>query len=117
MKLPAGYASNIARHVQDRSIWGLKTQDYHMLMQHLLSIAICRVLPKNMVKVLIELSNVFRQLCSKLNNKCELEKIQDHLAVMMCHKEMTFPPSFFDIIENLPIHLAVEALMAGAVQF
>ncbi|KAL3523093.1 hypothetical protein ACH5RR_015927 [Cinchona calisaya] len=35
----------------------------------------------------------------------------------MCHMEKIFPPSCFDIMEHLPIHLAVEALMAGAVQF
>ncbi|GJY18939.1 hypothetical protein Tco_0390430 [Tanacetum coccineum] len=28
-----------------------------------------------------------------------------------------FPPSFFDIIEHLPIHLAEEALLAGPVQY
>ncbi|KAL3532830.1 hypothetical protein ACH5RR_006351 [Cinchona calisaya] len=55
MKLPAGYGSNIARRVHDQSIWGLKTHDYHMLMQQLLPIAIRRVSPKNVV-----LSNVFR---------------------------------------------------------
>ncbi|KAL3520097.1 hypothetical protein ACH5RR_018246 [Cinchona calisaya] len=72
---------------------------------------------KNVVKILIEFSNVFRQLCSKLNNKFELEKIQDFLAITMCHMEKIFPPSFFNIMEHLPIHLAVEASMAGAVQF
>ncbi|GAA0180062.1 hypothetical protein LIER_30060 [Lithospermum erythrorhizon] len=88
-----------------------------MLMQHILPIAVQKILPANVVKVLIELSNFFKQLCSKVNTMQELEKIQDRIVLTLCHLEKIFPPSFFDIIEHLPIHLAAEALIAGAVQF
>ncbi|KAL0404289.1 UNVERIFIED_CONTAM: hypothetical protein Sradi_2069700 [Sesamum radiatum] len=78
---------------------------------------ILKALPKHVVDVLIELSTFFRKLCSKVNDKFELEKIQDRIALTLCHLERIFPPSFFDIIEHLPIYLAEEALIAGAVQY
>ncbi|XP_042439837.1 uncharacterized protein LOC122025138 [Zingiber officinale] len=119
LKVPDGYASNISRRVNlnDRSIWGLKSHDCHIFMQQLLPIAIRRVLPKNIVQVVIELSNFFRQLCSKVNTRAQLEDIQERIALTLCNLERIFPPSFFDIMEHLPIHLAEEALICGAVHF
>ncbi|KAM5584839.1 hypothetical protein ABKV19_004279, partial [Rosa sericea] len=76
-----------------------------------------RALPKNVVEALIELTNFFRQLCSKVNKSSDLEAIQDRIALTLCHLEKIFPMSFFDIMEHLPIHLAEEALIAGPVQF
>lgn len=119
VRVPDGYASNISRNVrqQDQSISGLKSHDNHILMQQLIPLAIRRLLPKNVVEPLIELGNFFRQLCSKINRVSDLQYIQDRIALTLCHLEKIFPPSFFDIMEHLPIHLADEALIAGAVQF
>ncbi|XP_040361508.1 uncharacterized protein LOC121049094 [Rosa chinensis] len=119
MKLVDDYASNISRrvHLKERSMWGLKSHDNHILMQQLLPIAARRALPKNVVEALIELTNFFRQLCSKVNKPSDLEAIQDRIALTLCHLEKIFPMSFFDIMEHLPIHLAEEALIAGPVQF
>ncbi|XP_042467453.1 uncharacterized protein LOC122050628 [Zingiber officinale] len=119
IKLPNGIASNISKcvHLEERNIWGLKSHDHHILMQLLLPLAIRKALPKDIVKVLIELTNFFRQLCSKVNHINDLEHIQDRITVILCHLERIFSPSFFDIMEHLPIHLAEEALLAGAVQF
>ena len=119
VKVPDGYASNISRcvHMKERSIWGLKSHDSHILMQQLLPLAIRKSMPKNVVEPLIELSNFFRQLCSKVNTAADLEYIQDRIVVSLCHLEKIFPPAFFDIMEHLPVHLAEEALIAGPVQF
>ncbi|XP_042387698.1 uncharacterized protein LOC121979771 [Zingiber officinale] len=119
IKLPDGIASNISKcvHLEERNIWGLTSHDHHILMQLLLPLAIRKALPKDIVKVLIELTNFFRQLCSKVNHINDLEHIQDRITVILCHLERIFPPSFFDIMEHLPIHLVEEALLAGAVQF
>ncbi|KAL0463180.1 UNVERIFIED_CONTAM: hypothetical protein Slati_0205600, partial [Sesamum latifolium] len=119
IRAPDGYTSNILKCVQieKRTIGGLKSHDNHVLMQNLLPIAVRRALPKHVVDVLIELSTFFRKLCSNVNDKFELEKIQDRIALTLCHLERIFSPSFFDIMEHLPIHLAKEALIAGVVQY
>ncbi|XP_009802610.1 uncharacterized protein [Nicotiana sylvestris] len=47
----------------------------------------------------------------------ELEKLQDRVAITLCHLERIFPPSFFDIMEHLVIHLAEEAKIGGPPQY
>ena len=45
------------------------------------------------------------------------EYIQDRIALTLCHLKKIFPPSFFDVMEYLPIHLADEAILTKAIQF
>ncbi|XP_077247212.1 uncharacterized protein LOC143886926 [Tasmannia lanceolata] len=119
VKLPDGYSSNISRHVnvRERKISGLKSHDCHVLMQQLLPLAIRSSLPKNVSSVLIELCNFFKELCSKVLNVGDLLKLQDRIALTLCHMEKIFPPAFFYIMVHLPIHLADEAMLAGPVQY
>ncbi|GAA0160131.1 hypothetical protein LIER_38981 [Lithospermum erythrorhizon] len=86
-------------------------------MQQILPVIVRKILPTSVVKVLIELSNFFKKLCSKVNTISDVEKIQERIVLTICHLEKIFPASFFDIMEHLPIHLAGEALMARPVQF
>ena len=72
---------------------------------------------KDVVKGLIELSNFFKQVCSKVNRVTDLQQANDCIAVTLSHLEKIFPPAFFNIMEHLPIHLAEEAMVAGVVQF
>ncbi|XP_028115026.1 uncharacterized protein LOC114312932 [Camellia sinensis] len=119
IKVPDGYASNISRWVnlKQRSISGLKSHDNHILMQQILPIAVRNLLPKKVVEPLIELSNFFKQLCFKTLEVDGLNRLQSQIALTLCHLERIFPPSFFDIMEHLPIHLAEEAKIAGPVQY
>ena len=52
-----------------------------------------------------------------MNRVNDLQHVQDRIAITLCHLEKIFPPSFFNIMEHLPIHLAEEAMLVGAVQF
>jgi hypothetical protein len=118
-RMPDGAASNIARRVrlQDRSIGGLKSHDNHILLQQLIPLCIRSSLPENVVRALIDLGNFFKQLCSMNNCAADLEEARASIVLTLCELEKIFPPSFFDIMEHLPIHLADEALIAGAVIF
>lgn len=118
-RMPYEAASNIARlvHLQDRSIGGLKSHDNHILLQQLIPLCIRSSLPKNVVQALIDLGNFFKQLCSMNNCAADLEEARASIVLTLCELEKIFPPSFFDIMEHLPIHLADEALIAGAVIF
>lgn len=119
VKVPDGYSSNISRRVnlKERSISGLKSHDCHILMQQLLPLAARRALPKNVCETLIELSTFFRHLCSKVMDPNEFENLQAQIRLTLCHLEKIFPPSFFDIMEHLPIHLAEEASIGGPVHY
>ncbi|XP_015162546.1 uncharacterized protein [Solanum tuberosum] len=115
VKVPDGYASNISSCVdlKQLTMHGLKSHDCRIIMQQLLPIALQNLLPVNVLKPLIELSNFFRGICSKDLKIGDLEKLQDRVAITLCHLERIFPPSFFDIMEHLLIHLAEETMLGG----
>jgi hypothetical protein len=66
---------------------------------------------------LIGLSSFFGELCSKELSVEELDRLDHRIAEILCKLEQVFPPSFFDIMMHLPIHLAYEAKVAGPVQY
>ncbi|XP_028095951.1 uncharacterized protein LOC114295858 [Camellia sinensis] len=119
IKVPDGYAFNISCRVNlnQHSISRLKSHDNHILMQQILPIAVRNLLPKKVVEPLIELSNFFSQLCSKTLEPDGLDRLQSQIALTLCHLERIFPPSFFDIMEHLLIHLAEKAKIVGPVQY
>ncbi|CAA7018781.1 unnamed protein product [Microthlaspi erraticum] len=72
---------------------GMTSHDCHVVMQRLLPFAFEGLLPNNVYKAVAEDSKLL----------CELEKI--------------FPPSFFDVMEHLPVHLPREAELGGPVPY
>ncbi|XP_070675864.1 uncharacterized protein [Malus domestica] len=119
IRVPDGYSSNLSRcvHVNERKIHGLKSHDCHVLMQQLLPLAIRPVLPKVVTMVLLELSAIFRQLCSKKESEEGFKELSSRIALTLCQLEKIFPPAFFDIMVHLPVHLADEAALAGPVPY
>ncbi|CAN6692617.1 unnamed protein product [Malus baccata var. baccata] len=119
IRVPDGYSSNLSRcvHVNEQKIHGLKSHDCHVLMQQLLPLAIRPVLPKAVTMVLLELSAIFRQLCSKKESEEGFKELSSRIALTLCQLEKIFPPAFFDIMVHLPVHLADEATLAGSVPY
>ncbi|XP_048432383.1 uncharacterized protein LOC125473516 [Pyrus x bretschneideri] len=83
----------------------------------LLPLAIRLVLPKAVTMVLLELSAIFRQLCSKKESEEGFKQLNSRIALTLCQLEKIFPPAFFDIMVHLPVHLADEAALAWPVQY
>ncbi|XP_050142219.1 uncharacterized protein LOC126618178 [Malus sylvestris] len=119
IRVPDGYSSNLSQcvHVNERKIHGLKSHDCHVLMQQLLPLAIRPVLPKAVTMVLLELSAIFRQLCSKKESEEGFKELSSRIALTLSQLEKIFPPAFFDIMVHLPVHLADEAALAGPVPY
>ncbi|XP_071714685.1 uncharacterized protein [Rutidosis leptorrhynchoides] len=110
-----GYAANISRCIQGKppKITGLKSHDNHILMQQLLLVAIRNVLPKHMHSVIMNLCQYYRQLCSKFLKPTDLFKMENDIGKILCDLERIFPPSFFDVMIHLSVHLASEARLGG----
>ena len=118
LKLPDGYASDLARCVDMREakLHGMKSHDCHVFMERLLPIAL-RALPDPIWKPLAELSQFFRELCSSSVRVDKLEIMEENIKVTICKLEQIFPPGFFNSMEHLPIHLAYEARVGGPVHY
>ncbi|XP_066358279.1 uncharacterized protein [Miscanthus floridulus] len=82
----------------------------------LLEIEVVRkILPKEVVMPLIQLSRFFSALCSKELVEEDLDKLSSSIKDTLCRLEMVFPPAFFDIMIHLSVHLAEEAKLGGHV--
>ncbi|XP_017980990.1 PREDICTED: uncharacterized protein LOC108663018 [Theobroma cacao] len=119
LKIPNNHATNISRcvNLKEHKVSGLKSYDCHFLMHYVLHIVVRKVLPKHVVKVLIRLSAFFLGIYTKVIQLEEFERLEKEIAVVLCELERIFPPSFFDIMIHLPIHLAREGMLGGPVQY
>ncbi|GJU17457.1 putative transposon, En/Spm-like protein [Tanacetum coccineum] len=96
---------------------GLKSHDYHMLMQEFLPIAIRSIMHPPTRYAIIRFCFFFKSICSKEIILQELDKMQAELVVTLCLLEKFFPPSFFDIMIHLTVHLTREVKLCGPICF
>ncbi|XP_015054911.1 uncharacterized protein LOC107001341 [Solanum pennellii] len=117
-KLPDDSASNISRcvHLDERKVSNYKTHDAHFMLHYLLPIPIKSILPDHVAIPLIRLSSLFHRLCQKVITLEELDCLEVEIIETVNQLERIFPPSFFDIMIHLPIHLVNEVRLGGPVQ-
>ncbi|XP_062030232.1 uncharacterized protein LOC133746080 [Rosa rugosa] len=114
-----GYSSNIASRVslEDNKILNLKSHDCHVLIQQLLSVALRGLLPKGPRVSIFRLCASLNLLCQRVIDINKVELLDKELPETLCMLERFFPPSFFDVMVHLTIHLAQQVLIAGPVLF
>ena len=114
-----GYASNISRlvNMEEYRLYGMKSHDCHMFMQTLILLAFRDLLPKGIWDALTEMIYFFRDICSSKLNVEHIERLEMNIIETLCKREMIFPPSFFNSMEHLPIHLPFEAKVGEPVQY
>ena len=119
LKFPDGYVSNLGRCVDSSKLklYGMKSHDCHIFMQRILPVAFRELLPQNVWKAITDLSMFFKNLTTRAVRMDDMCRLSDHIPIILCNLERIFPPSFFDSMEHLPVHLADEARLAGPVQY
>ncbi|KAL5563237.1 hypothetical protein UlMin_032984 [Ulmus minor] len=119
LKLPSGYSSNISNcvDVEKHKLIGLKSHDFHVLMQQLLAVAIRGIMEEGPREAILRLSKFFHGLCQRVVDKEEIIKLELEAAEILCKLEDYFPPSFFDPMIHLVVHLPREVRLCGPVQF
>jgi hypothetical protein len=100
-----------------RKLIGLKSHDYHLIMEKLLPIMFWGYFDDAMWMVLAELSYFYRQLCAKEITVEVMQKLEKEIPVLLCKMEKKFPPGFFNPIQYLRIHLPYEAKVDDLVQY
>jgi hypothetical protein len=107
----------ISIKLKDRTIFGLKSHDSHILMQQLLPIALRKSLPDKVVRPLVELSTFFRGICSIKLSQEDMDRLQGDVCITLCKLEQEFPPGFFTSMVHLVVHLVRECRLGGPVQY
>jgi len=93
----------------------MKSHDCHVFMQTLIPLAFRDLLPKGIWDALTEISHFFKDICSSKLNVDHIERFETNIVETICKLEMIFPPSFFDSMEHLPVHLSFEVKVGGPV--
>ena len=117
VKVPDGYSSNVQNlvSIDDCRLQGLKSHDCHTLMQQFLPLAIRNCLPINVRRAIIRMCFFFNTLCCKVVDPNTLDQLQEELVITLCLLQQYFPPSFFDIMIHLTVHLVEQVRLCGPV--
>ena len=116
LKTPSNYAGQLSKKITvDGELRGLKSHDYHILMQQILPLCLRTLLPKEVRVAIIRISRVFARICAKSLDPSTMTDLMEETATTMCMLEKVFPPSFFDVMSHLPIHLVQQLIVCGPV--
>jgi len=101
----------------------MKSHNCHVFMQTLIPLAFHGLLPKGIWDALTKISHFFRDICSSKLNVDHIERLEMNIVETICKLEMIFivstifPPSFFDSMKHLSVHLPYEVKAEGPVQY
>jgi hypothetical protein len=102
--------------VKTGKLTGLKSHDYHIIIERLLPVMFCGYFKDDLWRLLAELSYFYRHLCAKTVSKSLMLKFVREIPVLVCKLGKVFPPGFMNVMQHLLIHLPWEALVGGPVQ-
>jgi hypothetical protein len=119
LKFPDGYAAGFRRAVnlESEKLSGVKSHDYHIFMERLISVMFRGYLDDEVWTTLAELSHFYRQLCAKEIKKEMMEKLEEEISVLLCKLEKIFPAGWFNPMQHLLVHLPYEAKLGGPRQY
>jgi hypothetical protein len=108
IRVPTEFSTNIKNLVSmsELKMSDYNTHDYHTMLLLFLSIAIRAINHPYLNMVITHMCHFFNAISKKVIDISELDELRKEIRVTMCHLEMCFPPSFFDMMEHYMIHLA-----------
>jgi hypothetical protein len=117
IKAPSGFSSNIKGiiNVLEKKFLNLKSHDCHVLMTQLLLVALRGILPPHVRLAAVKICAFLNVISQKAINPMELATLQNDVVQCLVSFELVFPPSFFNIMTYLLVHLVKEINILGPV--
>jgi hypothetical protein len=117
IKVPAGFSSNIKGiiNMAEKKFQNLKSHDCHVIMTQLLPVALRGLLPENVRVPIVKLCAFLNAISQKVIDRESLERLQKDVVQCLVSFELVFPPSFFNIMTHLLVHLVDEISILGPV--
>ncbi|XP_039822138.1 uncharacterized protein LOC120684337, partial [Panicum virgatum] len=117
IKVPSGYSSNIKEilNLAEKKFTNLKSHDCHVLMTELLPVVLRGILPDNVRLTIVKLCSFLNAVSQKIIDPENLIKLQNDVVQCLVSFELIFPPSFFNIMTHLLVHLVKEIDIPGPV--
>ena len=63
----------------------------------------------------MRVSLIFRKVCTKVFDMTQWEALYEETITVLCLLEKSFPPSFFDVMTHLLIHIVEQLRVCGPV--
>ncbi|KAG7528519.1 hypothetical protein ISN44_Un175g000020 [Arabidopsis suecica] len=119
VRFPDGYVADLAScaDINAGKFSGMKSHDCHVFMERLLPFVFAELLPRNVHLALSGIGAFFRDLSTRSLELSRVQLLKENIVMILCNLEKIFPPSFFDVMEHLPVHLPYEAELGGPVQY
>jgi hypothetical protein len=119
LKFLDGYTAGFRRaiNLEIGKINGLKSHDYHIFMERLLSIIFHGYLNDDVWMTLAKLCHFYRQLCAKEIKKEMMKKLEKEIPPLLCKLEKIIPPGWFNPMQYLIVHLQYEAKICDLQQY
>jgi hypothetical protein len=99
----------------EKKFQNLKSHDCHVIMTQLLPVALRGLLPENVRLAIVKLCAFLNAISQKVINPEDLPRLQNDVIQCLVSFELVFPPSFFNIMTHLLVHLVEEISILGPV--
>jgi hypothetical protein len=115
VKVPTGFSSNIKSLVsmKDPTMTNYNSHYYRVMLMLFLPIVIRAIGPEYVKMVITQMSYFFNRITQKVIDKAELPAPKQFIAETLCQLEMCFPPSYFDIVAHLMMHMVDQIQQLG----
>ena len=117
MKVPTGFSSNIKGiiNMPEKKFQNLKSHDCHVIMTQLLPVALRGLLPENVRLAIVKLCAFLNAISQKVIDPEIIPRLRSDVAQCLVSFELVFPPSFFNIMTHVLVHLVDEIVILGPV--
>ena len=107
MKVPSGFSSNIKGiiNMPEKKFQNLKSHDCHVIMTQLLPVALRGLLPENVRLAIVKLCAFLNAISQKVIDPEIIPRLENDLVQCLVSFELVFPPSFFNIMTHILVHL------------
>ena len=91
----------------------MKSHDYHVMMTQLLPVALRGIMDTHVRETLTDLCHFFYAISRKSISVKQLHRLQEEIVVILDELEMYFPPTFFDVMVHLCVHIVDDIIDLG----
>src|SRR3954463_9676897 len=99
----------------EKKFQNLKSHDCHVIMTQLLSVALRGLLPENVPLAIVKLCAFLNAISQMVIDPKILPRLRTDVAQCLVSFELIFPPSFFNIMTHVLVHLVDEIFIMGPV--
>ena len=102
-------------NIAEKNFQNIKSHDYHVIMTQLLPVALRGLLPENVRLAIVKLCAFLNAISQKVIDPEIIPRLRSDVAQCLVSFELVFPPSFFNIMTHVLVHLVDEIVILGPV--